>query len=291
MTHCLPQKCDESAALRVLMCDFQSSGASATTTTLTLTPSTPASACGTASSSSWGVYSMSAWWWNSSNGKNTQRQRRTSFVTQADAGTAGNRCNRPRWLVLTDNSRGVCLSFLLGKVIIDLSVYVRFISALLFSLRFIVLPGKNTTTLNKTKKNTVWIKHERWLWAFVDFHSSPDQRRKSSPCSSPLRLSVMRWKAQSKVSPFKVTAACFQMVARSLVQHRGAKTSQQSFVTGNVGLIGASWHVYISITGSLGEKQARHQTAGPLVSLTDTHTPRNANIMKASTLLRHQDWL
>lgn len=155
MTHCSPQKCDESAALRVLMCDFQSSGASATTTTLTLTPSMPASACGTASSSSWGVYSMSAWWWNSSNGKNTQRQRRTSFVTQTDAGTAGNRCNHPRWLVLTDNSWGVCLRFLLGKVIIDLSVYVRSISALLFSLRFIVLPGKNTTKLNKTKKNTV----------------------------------------------------------------------------------------------------------------------------------------
>lgn len=113
--------------------------------------------------------------------------------------------------------------------------------------------NRNKTNQNKTKPSLVWVKHEWWLRASVDFHSSPDQQRKSLRCSSPLRLSATRWKAQSKVSPFKVTE-CFPMVARLLVQHRGAKTSQQSFVTGNLALTGASQHVYISITGSLGEK-------------------------------------
>lgn len=63
------------------------------------------------------------------------------------------------------------------------------------------------------------------------------------------------------------------MVGRSPAQHKGAKTSQQSFVPGNAGLIGVSQHVHVSITGSLGEKQAWHQTAGPVVSLADTPNP------------------
>lgn len=136
------------------MCDFQSSGASATTTTLTLMLSTPVSACGTASSSSWGVYSMSACWWNSSNGKNTRGPSRRHLL-RTDAGRAGNRCNHPQWLALTDNSPGICLCFPLAGVIIDSSLYACFLLAPLFSLSFSVMPGGNLAKQNKKERSNM----------------------------------------------------------------------------------------------------------------------------------------